>query len=114
MDDHFLLYVVESVDDLNCKSSNQIERKPFEISSFQKVIQIEAEQFKSNTKVVSKLIYVFHSNDVVLIFRIVISQMGQNLDLNLSLVFKLLAVLNYLQSNHLLLLMIKALDTLSK
>lgn len=111
---HFLLDIIKSVNDLNGKSSNQIERKSFEISSFQKVIQIKAEQFKGNTKVVSKLIYVFHSNDVVLIFRIVVSQMGQNLDLNLSLVFKLLAVLNYLQSNYLLLLMIKALHTLSK
>lgn len=114
MDDHLLFYIVESIDDLDSESSDEIEREALEVSSLQEIIEIDAEKFKGDTQMVSKLIHILHSNDVVLVLRIMVSQMRKDLHLDLRLVLKLLAVLDDFESYQFLLLMVKTLYTLSK
>lgn len=56
----------------------------------------------------------FDSNDVIIVLRIIISQMCKHIHFNISLIVKLLLVSNNLQSNKLFVLMIETFQSLSK
>jgi hypothetical protein len=56
----------------------------------------------------------FHSNNVVVIFRVIVSKMSKNIDFYISLVVKFLLITNDLESNVFFLFVIKAFKSLAK
>ena len=94
MDDVLLLDVVQSIKNLDGKTSDQTERETLEVTCFQEIIKVDRQQFECNTQMVPKLDHFLHSYDVVLIIRIMVSEVSKNLDFHLCLILELLAVLD--------------------
>lgn len=114
MDDLLLLNVVQCIENLDAETPDQRERKTFEVAGLQKVIQIDREELEGNAKMVPKLVHLFHADDVVLVVRIVVSQMRKYFHFNLCLVLKFLTVLDDFDRHDLFLLVVVALNGLTK
>ena len=96
---------------LNCKSSNQIK---FKLMSLWKFIKVYWQKFKSDANMFSKLKVVLHSNNVMLVMRILVFEMLKYFDFYSCLMKKLFLVSHDFNSDVLIVLMIKAFQTLSK
>ena len=77
------------------KLSDQLEAEPLELIFLDQLVQVDAEQFKSDASVGAKDKMVKHMNDVIAIVFVLLAQVLQDSDLLLSL-----SVKPFLVSDH--------------
>ena len=60
---------------MNSKASYQAYRHPLEVVILNELVQVDAEQLKRDAQMSSEHEVILHSNDVVVIIRVIVSQM---------------------------------------
>lgn len=109
--DHFmLLEVLEGVEQLDGKASDQTQRESLEIVQLEEVVEVDAHKLKRYTQVLSEDDVVFHVNDVHGVIRVVFLEELEDFQFNSSLIVILLFILNNLESDEFFSFMIEALD----
>jgi len=114
VDDLLLLQVLQCLKHLDGEPPDQRQRHSHEVVVLNELVEIDREQLKRNDQVLPETQVVFYSDDVVLVVRVFLKQVLQNLQLHLSLVLELLFVPNNFQSDYFTCFMIKTLEGLSK
>ena len=75
MNDLVIFDVFQTLQDLNGKSADQTQTYSLEVVVFDELIQVDAEEFKRDAKMLSENHIILHADDVMRIFRVVLFQM---------------------------------------
>ena len=88
VNDVLCLEVAECLQNLYREPPDQAEWHSLKIIPFYELIQVDAEKLKWNQQVTAELTVVFNPNDIFSIFRVVVSEVHQDVQFDTGLVLK--------------------------
>lgn len=105
---------LQSLENLNRKAPNKASRDSLEIILFYEFVQIHTEQFKRQQQMFAENGVIKDPHNVVLVILVLLSEESEQAKFYTCLVLESLLVAYHFDSNHHLLLVVKALQCLSK
>lgn len=101
MDNIFLLKIPQRLQNLYREPSDQWQGHTPKIISFYELVQIDRKQLERDDQMLSEVAWVFDSDDVHLVVRVVVPQVSDYVQFDLRLVFEFLFVPYDLDRNDL-------------
>ena len=114
MDDIVLLHVVKRYQQLDRETPDQANADSLKIVALDELIQVHTEHLKREDQVLPKDKLLLDSDDVFLIFGVVIAQLVQDFGFNQTLLIESLFVSQNLKSDSFALLVVIALEDLAE
>lgn len=91
----FISQKLKRLQNLNREPSNQAQTNPLEIIPFNKFVKVDRKQLKRNNQMFSKITTILNPYNIVLIMRVLISQVSYYVQFHSGLMCKFLIISNY-------------------